>query len=284
MENQVNSKVSSKRKKAIVHTLLFLVSLEIVAISINFFYAPINVAAGGATGIAILLNAAFGFDRSLTVLAVNILSIFLAMIFLDRSTFKKIVFGSFALPILMRITPSFQIIDDELLAVMIGGIVFATGIAFIYRLDASSGGTTVPPLILKKYFNINTAYSLLVIDMIVTFFNIFVSGTNAFFLAAFSLMITSIVMRRIEIGLDLKQQVTIMSNDHIDEIKERLMSDEQNLTIMNVRGGYTDNNRDMLLVMVDSQSYRQLLNDVREIDEKAFVVTTNVTEVHGGML
>lgn len=284
MENQVNSKVSSKRKKAIVHTLLFLVALEIVAISINFFYAPINVAAGGATGIAILLNAAFGFDRSLTVLAVNILSIFLAMIFLDRSTVKKIVFGSFALPILMRITPSFQIIDDELLAVMIGGIVFATGIAFIYRLDASSGGTTVPPLILKKYFNINTAYSLLVIDMIVTFFNIFVSGTNAFFLAAFSLMITSIVMRRIEIGLDLKQQVTIMSNDHIDEIKERLMSDEQNLTIMNVRGGYTDNNRDMLLVMVDSQSYRQLLNDVREIDEKAFVVTTNVTEVHGGML
>ncbi|WP_057786787.1 YitT family protein [Weissella minor] len=284
MENQVNSKVSSKRKKAIVHTLLFLVALEIVAISINFFYAPINVAAGGATGIAILLNAAFGFDRSLTVLAVNILSIFLAMIFLDRSTVKKIVFGSFALPILMRITPSFQIIDDELLAVMIGGIVFATGIAFIYRLDASSGGTTVPPLILKKYFNINTAYSLLVIDMIVTFFNIFVSGTNAFFLAAFSLMITSIVMRRIEIGLDLKQQVTIMSNDHIDEIKERLMSDEQNLTIMNVRGGYTDNNRDMLMVMVDSQSYRQLLNDVREIDEKAFVVTTNVTEVHGGML
>ncbi|KRN77295.1 hypothetical protein IV67_GL001650 [Weissella minor] len=276
--------MSSKRKKAIVHTLLFLVALEIVAISINFFYAPINVAAGGATGIAILLNAAFGFDRSLTVLAVNILSIFLAMIFLDRSTVKKIVFGSFALPILMRITPSFQIIDDELLAVMIGGIVFATGIAFIYRLDASSGGTTVPPLILKKYFNINTAYSLLVIDMIVTFFNIFVSGTNAFFLAAFSLMITSIVMRRIEIGLDLKQQVTIMSNDHIDEIKERLMSDEQNLTIMNVRGGYTDNNRDMLMVMVDSQSYRQLLNDVREIDEKAFVVTTNVTEVHGGML
>ncbi|MBS0949570.1 YitT family protein [Weissella minor] len=284
MENQVNSKVSSKRKKAIVHTLLFLVALEIVAISINFFYAPINVAAGGATGIAILLNAAFGFDRSLTVLAVNILSIFLAMIFLDRSTVKKIVFGSFALPILMRITPSFQIIDDELLAVMIGGIVFATGIAFIYRLDASSGGTTVPPLILKKYFNINTAYSLLVIDMIVTFFNIFVSGTNAFFLAAFSLMITSIVMRRIEIGLDLKQQVTIMSNDHIDDIKERLMSDEQNLTIMNVRGGYTDNNRDMLMVMVDSQSYRQLLNDVHEIDEKAFVVTTNVTEVHGGML
>lgn len=284
MENQVNSKVSSKRKKAIVHTLLFLVALEIVAISINFFYAPINVAAGGATGIAILLNAAFGFDRSLTVLAVNILSIFLAMIFLDRSTVKKIVFGSFALPILMRITPSFQIIDDELLAVMIGGIVFATGIAFIYRLDASSGGTTVPPLILKKYFNINTAYSLLVIDMIVTFFNIFVSGTNAFFLAAFSLMITSIVMRRIEIGLDLKQQVTIMSNDHIDDIKERLMSDEQNLTIMNVRGGYTDNNRDMLMVMVDSQSYRQLLNDVHEIDEKAFVVTTNVTGVHGGML
>ncbi|WP_374111328.1 YitT family protein [uncultured Weissella sp.] len=284
MQKKAHRRLHGLAKNKWIHTLMFVMALEIVAISINFFYAPIDVAAGGATGVAILLNAAFGINRSITVLVVNLIMIVLAMIFLDRATVKKIIFGIFALPVLLWVTPSFKIVDDQLLAVIIGGAVFATGIALTYRLEASAGGTTVPPLILKKYFGINTAYSLLCIDMVVTFFNIFVSGTSAFFLAAFSLVVTSVVMRRIEIGLDLKQQVTIMSNDHIQEIKERLLSDQQSLTIMNVRGGYTDNEKEMLMVMVDSQSYNHLLNEVHDIDEDAFVVASNVTEVHGGLM
>lgn len=75
--------------------LSLVVALEIIALSINFFYAPINVAAGGATGVAILLDAAFGINRALTVLIINIAMIILAAIFLDRSTVRNIAFGSF---------------------------------------------------------------------------------------------------------------------------------------------------------------------------------------------
>jgi uncharacterized membrane-anchored protein YitT (DUF2179 family) len=184
----------------------------------------------------------------------------------------------------MHYTPSFQVVDDSLMAVIIGGAVFATGVAMLYRLDASAGGTTVPPMILKKYFNINTAYSLLAIDMLITVFNLFVAGTNAFFLAGFSLVITSMVMRRIETGLDLKQQVTIMSNDYGQAIRDALLAEEQSLTIFDVRGGYTDNNREMLMVLVDSQDYGHLIRIIRDIDDEAFVVTTNVTESHGGTM
>ena len=63
--------------------LSLVVALEIIALSINFFYAPINVAAGGATGVAILLDAAVGINRALTVLIINIAMIILAAIFLD---------------------------------------------------------------------------------------------------------------------------------------------------------------------------------------------------------
>lgn len=262
--------------------VMLVIALEIIALSINFFYAPINVAAGGATGIAILLDAALGINRALTVLIINIAMIILAAIFLDKSTVRNIAFGSFLLPVLMYITPSHRLVEDAVLAVIIGGAVFASGIAILYRLEASSGGTTVPPMILKKYFKINSALSLLAIDMVVTLFNLLVSGTNAFFLAAFSLVITSIVMRYIETGLDLKHQVTIMSNERLADIQTMLLQEDQSLTVFDVRGGYTDNNKEMLMVMVDNANYGRMLRRVHDIDQNAFIVTTNVHEVHGG--
>lgn len=262
--------------------VMLVIALEIIALSINFFYAPINVAAGGATGVAILLDAAFGINRALTVLIINIAMIILAAIFLDKSTVRNIAFGSFLLPVLMYITPSHRLVEDAVLAVIIGGAVFASGIAILYRLEASSGGTTVPPMILKKYFKINSALSLLAIDMVVTLFNLLVSGTNAFFLAAFSLVITSIVMRYIETGLDLKHQVTIMSNERLADIQSMLLQEDQSLTVFDVRGGYTDNNKEMLMVMVDNANYGRMLRCVHDIDQNAFIVTTNVHEVHGG--
>lgn len=262
--------------------VMLVIALEIIALSINFFYAPINVAAGGATGVAILLDAAFGMNRALTVLIINIAMIILAAIFLDKSTVRNIAFGSFLLPVLMYITPSHRLVEDAVLAVIIGGAVFASGIAILYRLEASSGGTTVPPMILKKYFKINSALSLLAIDMVVTLFNLLVSGTNAFFLAAFSLVITSIVMRYIETGLDLKHQVTIMSNERLADIQTMLLQEAQSLTVFDVRGGYTDNNKEMLMVMVDNANYGRMLRRVHDIDQNAFIVTTNVHEVHGG--
>ncbi|MDH5012901.1 hypothetical protein B9D04_09310 [Weissella cibaria] len=262
--------------------VMLVIALEIIALSINFFYAPINVAAGGATGVAILLDAAFGINRALTVLIINIAMIILAAIFLDKSTVRNIAFGSFLLPVLMYLTPSHRLVEDAVLAVIIGGAVFASGIAILYRLEASSGGTTVPPMILKKYFKINSALSLLAIDMVVTLFNLLVSGTNAFFLAAFSLVITSIVMRYIETGLDLKHQVTIMSNERLADIQTMLLQEDQSLTVFDVRGGYTDNNKEMLMVMVDNANYGRMLRRVHDIDQNAFIVTTNVHEVHGG--
>lgn len=142
-------------KKRLVQTpwfywLVLVIALELIAISVNFFYAPINIAAGGATGLAILLDAAFGINRSLTVLLINLLMILAAWLLLDKKTVKNIVYGSFLLPLLMYITPSQKIIEDDLLAVIVGGAVFAIGVAALYRINASSGGTTVPPLIFKK--------------------------------------------------------------------------------------------------------------------------------------
>ncbi|MDR0899645.1 MAG: YitT family protein [Lactobacillaceae bacterium] len=261
---------------------LLLIGLEIIAISINFFYAPIDVAAGGSTGIGILLEAAFGWNRALVVLIINAIMVLLAAVFLDKKQVARIAFGSFALPVLLQITPSFKLVDNSLLAVIIGGATFALGISILYRINASAGGTSVPPLIIKKYFNVNPAYSLLAIDVIVTFFNVFVSGTNAFFLAVFSLIITSIIMRYIEDGLDHKKLVYIMS-PQISDVKEMITENQKNsFTVFDVRGGYSEDGKEMLMVLIDRQNYSHFLHHVHRIDDNAFIIASDITEVHGG--
>lgn len=266
----------------ILRYLTIILALEFVAISINFFYAPAKVAAGGATGLAILLNELVGIDRAVTVLAINLLMIVLAAIFLDRGTTVRITFGSLLLPVLLKITPSHQILTDRPFAVLVGGAIFALGVAMLYRVEASSGGTAVPPMILKKYFRIAPALSLLVIDTVVSLGNLLTDGVAAFILAMFSLIITAVVMNYIETGLDRRKMVYITSNSQIEAIKQYLTENETSYTMMNVRGGYTGSDRDMLMVILDNQDYNHLVRGIHLVDPAVFMVAYDISEAHGG--
>ncbi|WP_125981852.1 YitT family protein [Loigolactobacillus iwatensis] len=271
--------------KNIRQALLMLVALEIIAISINLFYAPHQVAAGGATGIAILLEAAFNWNVSLVVLVINLVMLVLSYLFLGKGTTLRIMAGSFLLPVFLALTPQVKVVDDRLLDVIVGGAIFAIGLSILYRIDASSGGTSVPPLIIKKYFRIKPSISLLVIDGIVCFFNIFVSGTEAFILALFSSVITSILMNYIETGLDRKRAVYIMSNEDLAEIKLKLLQRlEKGLTVFAVTGGYTGVEREMLMLVVENQDYQAVINQIHAVDSTAFIFTTPITEIHGGQI
>lgn len=160
------------KQRSWTKVLVFLAALEIMAIAINFFYGPFNIAGGGSTGISILIEAVWGIDRSISVFVINTAMLILAAIFLGKKVTKNILAGSLLLPILMEITPSFKITDDKLMAVMLGGALMGFGISLLYRIDASSGGTTIPPMILKKYFYLSPTITLTIIDTIVIVANI----------------------------------------------------------------------------------------------------------------
>ncbi|WP_273708088.1 YitT family protein [Leuconostoc mesenteroides] len=262
--------------------IVIVMALEIVAISINFFYAPAKVAAGGATGLAILINELVGFDRAATVLIVNLIMIVLAAVFLDRGTTARIAFGSIVLPVLLKVTPSFQVLQDRTFAVLVGGSIFAVGVALLYRIDASSGGTAVPPMIFKKFFRISPALSLLAIDTVVSLGNLVTQGLEALILALFSLVITAVVMNYIETGLDRRKMVYITTNDRIDDLKKYLLDGDKGFTIMDVRGGYMGDGREMLMVVLDNHEYNHFLRGIHQVDPEAFTIAYDISEAHGG--
>lgn len=256
--------------------------LAIIAFSINMFLGPHHIAAGGASGIGILLEYALGWDRALVIMTINIFMLVLAYIFLGKKTISKMIFGSFVFPLMIAIIPETMLTSDRLLSVLFGSAIFATGVSILYNNNASSGGTTIPPLILQKYFHINPSIGLLITDMIVVTFSLVVFSIEEFLFAIFSLVITSIVMNYIETGTDRKKSVMIMSENHLEEIQTAISEKlSRGLTLLNSQGGYHKTDKQIILIVINDQELKPVRELIEKIDPKAFVIVSNVADVMG---
>lgn len=116
------------------------------------FLGPHHIAAGGVSGIGIIAEYTLGWNKAYVIFGLNIIMLILAYLFLGRAVFSKMLFGSFVFPITIALVPEIMLTSDRLLSVLFGSGIFALGISILYRNNASSGGTTIPPLILQNIF------------------------------------------------------------------------------------------------------------------------------------
>jgi len=261
--------------------IFIIISITILAVSVNLFLAPHHIAAGGLTGLAIILETLLHIDRSIVVLIGNLFVLVLTFIFLGREIFLNTVVGATLLPFIMRIIPHEALLDDVMLSMIIGSVLFGIGVAILYMNNASSGGTAVPPLILKKYFNINPSIGLFITDSVVVALSLIVFNTESFFFAIFSIFITSATMRYMESGLSKKKVVYILSDNHQAILKDILHEVKRGVTIIPVTGGYTQKPNEMLMVTLEAKDYQKIISVVDKHDKTAFMITNTVSDVHG---
>jgi len=262
-------------------TALIIVAVFGIAVSVNWFLGPHAIAAGGITGLAIILDYMLGFDRSITVLVANVIIVVAALVFLGKEVFINTVLGALLLPVAIWLVPETTVVDDVMLSVLTGSILVAISASILYANHASTGGTTLPPLILKKYFGISPSIGLLISDGIVIMLSLISFGVDAFLYAVFSIVVTVIAMGYIESGLRKRKMVYIISDKSetiTGEIQTKL---DRGVTLIPVIGAYERKKKDMIMVTMDSKNYRDLLDIVKENDKNAFMITENVSEVHG---
>lgn len=269
-------------KNQIKRLIKIAVAVLLLAISINMFLGPHHIAAGGVSGIGILLEQVLYVNRSWIVLGFNLILLLFAAIYLGKKTFLNTVFGSILFPIFLGIVPEITLTSDRLLSVVFGSVIFAIGVASLYKLQASSGGTTIPPLIFERYFGLNTSIGLLLTDASIVFLSLFVFGMEEFLFAILSIGITSIVMNYIETGLNRKKVLMITSLNNLPRIKSRLKKEvELDLAIIDIRSGNDNVDQEMFMIVVDDKGYPHVRKIIDQIDPECFVITYNVAEVHG---
>ncbi len=268
-------------KKKIVNIILILVGSLLLAIGVNTVYVPYEIASGGVTGFAIVLESAFGFGINTTVFVLNGVLLVAALIFIGKDFFIKSLLGSLALPFFMTVVPVEPLTDDLVISLVAGTIFVAIGIKIVYVANGSTGGTTIPPMIFKKYFNFPISRGLLISDGLVVLSSFFVLGLNKSVVATISIIFFVMVYEYIETGIRRARSVHIISKFH-REIKEEIFEKlDRGATYLNGHGAYNLEERDVLVVVVGVRELSKLKSICDKHDENAFIIVHNVVDVHG---
>lgn len=160
--------------------LIVTLGVIIVAFGIQYFYSPNNIAGGGLSGLALVINHYIPVLSIGTIVFIGNLILFIIAFILVGGDFGlKTIYASFSISFIMdfmeKVMHSHALTTNLALAVFIGTFVIAFGLAIAFYINASTGGTDILAKILNKYSSLNIGIALLVVDLFVV-----VCGTIAF--------------------------------------------------------------------------------------------------------
>ena len=254
-----------------------------------FFLIPAEVVAGGVTGLGLVLNEAFGFSISITVLIANMLLLLFGLVVLGKKVFFRSIYGSLLFPAVLyifeRFIPLFDLQGDMFISVIFGGALLGVGFGVVLKYGGTSGGTDIPVKILNKKMNIPVSFSIYLIDGIIVALGIIVFFETSGILGGLYALITIYISGRVAdvvvVGSNSKKAMQIIT-DHPDEIKDAIYKAIiRGVTEVSIKCGYTKEKKTMLVTVITRQEYYIIRNIIANIDENAFVYVTPATEIHG---
>lgn len=273
------------RKDNLKEFLLITVGILLVAISVVYFFEPNNIAAGGITGLAIVINHYIPFiSIGPLVLIMDATLFVIALIVIGAKFGAKSIYCSLLLSTSMWIMQkffSFTITNDLMLATIFGTLISATGMAIVFNANASTGGTDIIAKILNKFFHFNIGKSLLMVDFLVTLLGAITFGINIGLYGLLSVIVNGVVIDKIIAGFKVKSEITIISHRN-KEISEYILNDlERGCTFIKGVGGFTGKDTLLLYTVLDRSEFIKLKNHISSIDENAFITVGEVHEVMG---
>jgi len=272
----------SKRVRTILSYVAMLAGSFFVAASFNLFLLPNRIASGGVSGISVILDSLVHIPPAYTQWALNI-PIFVAGVFLlGRSFGVKTAVGSIVLPLFVLLNSHWPPpTQDPLLSALYGGLGVGIGLGLVFRGRGSTGGLDAVAQMLHKALGMKLSFAVAALDgFVILTAGLLISLENALY-ALIALFATSKTIDLIQSGLQTSKAALVISR-HPDEVSSAILHElDRGLTRLQGVGGYTGDERPVLLVVVGQSEVARLKLLVKDVDPDAFVIITNATEVLG---
>lgn len=257
------------------------------AVSVNAFTAPNNIAAGGVTGIATMLQYVFGTPIGLMVLLINLPIVVWGMVEIGYKlvikTMAAVVLSSVMIDIFARFIPAYR--GDPLLVAIFAGVCEGVGLSLTFIRGATTGGTDMAArLIGRRLPQFSMGKLMLAIDGLVVAASAFVYGSieNAMY-ACIVIFVSTSLIDSILYGTDAGtgKMFLVMSPD-VQEMGNRIMKEvERGVTYLDSQGGYSKEPGRTLLCVVRRFEVFQVQSIIREVDKNAFVIVGDAGEITG---
>ena len=274
-----------KKGRLALEILTIMLGNFIYAVGIVLFIMPSGLITGGTTGIAIAVNHYTNLPISSIVLAFNVIMFVIGLFVLGKkfalTTLISTLFFPFSLEVLQKLFANIVITDDIFLCTIFGGVCIGSAIALVIRVGASTGGMSIPPLILNKYMHIPVSVSLYVGDCIILALQVAFSDKNKILYGIILVMIYSIVLDKLLLVGTNKIQIKVISIKSL-EMKDAIISRfDRGVTLLHGKSGYLEQEMDILLTVISNSDLSKFEKLVHEIDDEAFVIISHVNEVRG---
>lgn len=265
---------------------LLTISTLIMTVGIYFFKFTNNFTFGGITGIAVLVAKFFPISASDFSFVVNILLLIIGWIVLGKSFAEKTAYStillSVSLSLLERIYPmSHPLTNEPLLELIFAILLPALGSAILFNIGASSGGTDVIAMILKKYTSVDIGKGLMISDLIFTLAGFLVFNVKTGLYSLFGLIMRSALIDNFIESFNRSKYFHVVTSNATcicDFIQNDL---QRGATIVNATGAFTGDDKYIILTVLSPSQAVKLRNFIKEHDPKAFLLVSNTSEIIG---
>lgn len=276
-----------RTKKLISRYLVLIISLFISACYFNLLQFPSKIVTGGSAGISIIISSYFSVDPSIIVFIVSLLLLIIGFIFLGIEKTSGAVVSTIVYPLFIKLTEnistylSVDLSDKVLIAIFIG-VLSGITTGMVYKVGFSNGGVSIISEIISKYKKVSLSNTSFIINLILVILGGASFGWTMVMYAIIVLYIYSIIIDRVLIGVSKNKALYIITTEE-DILKDYIMNSlKHGVTIFNVKGGFFDKKRKVLMTVIPNREYFMLKEGIKEIDKNAFFIVTDSYQVYGG--
>lgn len=287
----------------------------LVAVAFVVFINPYNLVPGGIYGLALVLHNLFPSIQVGTFGYMFDVPLILTALILFGGTFGgRTIFASFLTPGIMNIldylvypnSAAIESLDPTLLlggqidlsehlmlAAIIGGCFSGVGVGIVIRNNAATGGTDITGMLLHKFAKMKFANGVLLSDAIIVFSGLLVigfglgidgpgAGVMLSLYSAVCIFVNAKVLGYTIDGASRDKLLYIICDEHSAKMREYILHElNRGGTYIKAKGMYTDNDKEMIFLVVNRKEVRNVQHKIKEFDPKSFVVVTDAYDTFG---
>jgi uncharacterized membrane-anchored protein YitT (DUF2179 family) len=274
------------RKKEFKNYLFILAGSVLLSLGVVWFLTPNQLLTGGTAGLSLLLHYVTPFTIGTIMIAINIPLLIIGVKYLGKMfairTIITIVLISSLIDIFIEVLHVKAFVLDTILASLFGGIFIGIGLALVIKGNSSAGGSTIIAKIVASKMEMKAGQVLLIIDSLIVLSALFIFDDNAKVLwSVVSIYVTAKVIDMILTGRLNKKLVNLVTNK-ADLLKVKIREELGEYgTIIKGDGLYENQEKTMILIVVEVSKLQYLRELVRKYDPEGFLIITEASEMLG---
>lgn len=251
------------------------------------FVIPNGVASGGLTGLCTIIQYGTGIPIGWTYPILNVILLLLGFLVLGKGFGIKTIYVIALTSLLFDILPQFPqlevMMDEKILVALVGGLMEAVGIGLVLQRGGSTGGTDIIAMIINKYWPISPGKVYLYTDIFIISSVLLVpdKGLVDMIYAYVMMLGFSFGVDYVLLGNKSSIQILIFSSKYQEIADHMINSVQRGVTALESVGWYSQVESKVLLVIARKNQMNEIVNEVKNIDKKAFISVSTTMSVYG---